>query len=421
MKARSALWPEDRHRDHLVAGRLGPLDRGGDLLGVGQRTRPCRTGAGHPNPPSATPVRSPGQSRSGPAGPDPGSVVSGSGRPGVDVHARCPARTRPAPGPARSAVDTASDVGALTATSAEKPAAHAFCTSSKEARPLTYSPSPAGGQPTVEQQPAHDLVDRVVAPDVLTHDADGGRGDRTSAAACTAPVISNSSWSRRMRSAMPASTSRGIASVGGSGLESVGQLVDGGGPAQPARRRGHTQPRRRDRGQPPGVDRYHVELAVDGRAGSAVATRAHRGAAQQAVGEAEAHGQLEVVPRRAHGGGHQVVVEPDGHGLLDGQLVGVAPGVAILDGGGEHRRGAAPGHPRRLPAYAPTPAPPDPGRARVIGPDATGAPHRALPSTKLGVKMCGIRPQRCPICCGGLSSRPCRRAWPRRPARACRR
>ena len=39
--------------------------------------------------------------------------------------------------PARRAALTASDEGALTATTEEKPAAHAFCTISKLARPLT--------------------------------------------------------------------------------------------------------------------------------------------------------------------------------------------------------------------------------------------------------------------------------------------
>jgi hypothetical protein len=39
--------------------------------------------------------------------------------------------------PARRAADTASDEGALTATTVPMPAAHAFCTISKLARPLT--------------------------------------------------------------------------------------------------------------------------------------------------------------------------------------------------------------------------------------------------------------------------------------------
>jgi hypothetical protein len=38
---------------------------------------------------------------------------------------------------ARCAVSTASDEGALTATTAGKPAAQAFCTISNDARPLT--------------------------------------------------------------------------------------------------------------------------------------------------------------------------------------------------------------------------------------------------------------------------------------------
>ena len=68
--------------------------------------------------------------------------------------------------PASRAALTARADGALTATTVPKPAAHAFCTISKLARPLTHSPWPARAG-AVEQQAADDLVDRVVAADVL--------------------------------------------------------------------------------------------------------------------------------------------------------------------------------------------------------------------------------------------------------------
>ena len=100
----------------------------------------------------------------------------------------CSRRRRRAPAhepgqgePARRAVSTASADGALTATTALKPAAHAFCTISKPARPLTYRPRSVAGSVAVEQQPADHLVDRVVAPDVLADDdgrAGGGRRRR---------------------------------------------------------------------------------------------------------------------------------------------------------------------------------------------------------------------------------------------------
>ena len=87
----------------------------------------------------------------------------------------------------------------------------------------------------------------------------------------------------------------------------------------PARRRGG----RRAAASAPGagaagVDAHHVELALDGAAGAAVAAAdapARRRAGRRR--EAEPDGQLEVVARRAHGGGHQVAVEVDLERLLD--------------------------------------------------------------------------------------------------------
>lgn len=55
------------------------------------------------------------------------------------------ARTKPANViPARCAASTASAVGALTAIKVPKPAAHAFCTISMLARPLTNRPQSGG-------------------------------------------------------------------------------------------------------------------------------------------------------------------------------------------------------------------------------------------------------------------------------------
>ena len=65
------------------------------------------------------------------------------------------------------------------------------------------------------------------------------------------------------------------------------------------------------------------------RARAAVAALAHGRAGEQAVGEAEPDGQLEVVARRAHGGGHQRAVEVDLERLLDDQLVGLARRDAV--------------------------------------------------------------------------------------------
>ena len=80
-------------------------------------------------------------------------------------------RSRRASSQPGAAALTASAVGPLTATTAAKPAAQAFWTISKLARLLTTSAEVVGGQASIEEQAPHHLVDRVVAPDVLSrHD-----------------------------------------------------------------------------------------------------------------------------------------------------------------------------------------------------------------------------------------------------------
>ena len=81
-----------------------------------------------------------------------------------------------------------------------------------------------------------------------------------------------------------------------------------------------------------------------------------KGAGQEAVGEAEADGQLEVVAGGAHGGGHPHAVEADLEGLLDDHLVGPAAlidGAGLGDTAGEHLLAAAPGHARHATEEAP--------------------------------------------------------------------
>ena len=77
----------------------------------------------------------------------------------------------------------------------------------------------------------------------------------------------------------------------------------------------------------------------------AVAARGDRRAGEQSVGEAEADGELEVVPGRAHRRGDEVAVEADLERLLDDQLVGLAARRPRLrDALHEHALGAATSH-----------------------------------------------------------------------------
>ena len=82
-------------------------------------------------------------------------------------------------------------------------------------------------------------------------------------------------------------------------------------------------------GHPPGVDRHQVVAALGRGPVGAIAARAHGGATEQALGEAEADGELEVVARRPHRRRDERAVELDAHRLLDGELVGRSP-----EGGG---------------------------------------------------------------------------------------
>ncbi len=82
-----------------------------------------------------------------------------------------PSRTKPQRVIPRSrASSTASVEGAPTATRIGVPATAAFCTSSKERRPLTQTSLSASGSRPSRKRPADDLVEGVVAADVLADD-----------------------------------------------------------------------------------------------------------------------------------------------------------------------------------------------------------------------------------------------------------
>ena len=115
------------------------------------------------------------------------------------------------------AASTASAVGALTATSARKPAAHAFWTISIEARPLTNSPSGCvGGSPPSSSSAPTTLSTALCRPtssrvdDDLAVGVERGRGvDRAGRV--------EQALAGRHAVGIEASTSSGIASPAGSG------------------------------------------------------------------------------------------------------------------------------------------------------------------------------------------------------------
>jgi hypothetical protein len=157
------------------------------------------------------------------------------------------------------------------------------------------------------------------------------------------------------------------------GVQALAQLVDGGRAAHAARRGGDGQAGRRDRRPAAGVDRDDVELALERRARPAVLALADRGAGQQALGEAEARRQLEVVAGRAHGRGDEHAVEVDLERLLHHQLVGPARQGLAVEVVREHLGRATAGHVPRLPAVASvTPW----GADRAIGRSAVPPPGR---------------------------------------------
>ena len=90
-------------------------------------------------------------------------------RAGVDVHRR-PRRNATRVSPAWLARSTASEDGAETAARMGMPAMTAFWVSSNDARPLTSRTVPRQGDSVVLDGPADDLVDGIVAADVLADD-----------------------------------------------------------------------------------------------------------------------------------------------------------------------------------------------------------------------------------------------------------
>src|SRR5690606_21178457 len=83
---------------------------------------------------------------------------------------------------------------------------------------------------------------------------------------------------------------------------------------------------------PRGVHRDHVEAGVDGRSGGAVADPPQLDTVEEALGVTPPDRQLEVVARRAHGGGDGRPVDTDLQRLLDQESLVRPP---LVDGAGD--------------------------------------------------------------------------------------
>ncbi len=238
---------------------------------------------------------------------------------------------------------TASEVGAPTATTVPKPAAHAFWMISNPARPETNRPRLAGRKAVVEVEPPDDLVDRVVAADVLAHDGRltvGGEGRRRVHAPGEVEQLLAGADPVGDRQQHPGVEGRPRVERAQPGDEGL----DVGRPADPARRRRRGQPGRGRRRLPAGGQVDDVERGPLVEAQPARPHPVEADAVEQPLGVGEADGQLVVVTRRAHGRGDRVAVEADLQRLLDRHLVGHPVGRAVVDAAHQDPAGAGVGH-----------------------------------------------------------------------------
>src|SRR4051794_4821515 len=142
-------------------------------------------------------------------------------------------RAKPASvNPAVRAVATASADGALTATTVPNPAAHAFWTISKLARPETNSTSPAAGRrPSSRRRPT--TLSTALWRPMSSRTTSGSPVGSTAAAAWAAPVDANTPWPARTRSGTAARTARGTGAVAGSGARRVARWASVVEPQRP--------------------------------------------------------------------------------------------------------------------------------------------------------------------------------------------
>ena len=180
--------------------------------------------------------------------------------------------------PAADAVSTASEEGADTATTVANPAAHAFCTISKLARPLTNRPRPVDGQRVVEEHAARRpcrqrcgvRCPRARRPARRSRRTRPRRAHRRSSRTGPAP--------RATRPGTFASTSRSRAN----GVSGVSRAQRSSSVAEPHSPHDDVVVVSRGVGtgrDATGLDAHDVELGLDRRAGAAVAHGLHRRAA----------------------------------------------------------------------------------------------------------------------------------------------
>ena len=127
------------------------------------------------------------------------------------------------------------------------------------------------------------------------------------------------------------------------------QLVDLVAAAPPAARRCRAEPWRRGRRAMPPVSTVTMLNSVSTALPvAAVPDALDRGTGEQALGVAEADGELEVVPGRAHRRADGHPIELDRHRFLDDQPIGTALGAVGRDLGDDQALGAATAHDARL-------------------------------------------------------------------------
>ena len=283
--------------------------------------------------------------------------VEGHGRLGASERHGCARATREAPAytlkrpsrrkptsvsPRRRAASTARLEGAPTAHSTGMPATAAFWTSSNEARPETSATELAERRRAGEHAVADDLVERVVAADVLAHERQLAVGREQPGRVQPAGALE-----RPLRGAQALGQladdhrrdDRSFAQWLGGDLDGV----DRGLAAHAAGRR-HAEVALHQIGleRPPEVHRDDVVgLLAELDVGAVLDLGELERRSQEALGVQEARGELEVVAGRAHRDcdAHRLLARPRGadlERLLTGEAVAALPPDAVLHG--EHAR-----------------------------------------------------------------------------------
>ena len=225
--------------------------------------------------------------------------------------------------PVSSAREAASEEGADTAASTGTPIMTAFCASSNEARPLTSSTWPASGSRPRAQRPAGHLIHRVVPAHILAqHEQGAVRGEQAGR------VQAAGAAEHALRVPEPV---RQAGQHGRGDPDRIRGHIEGGpGPdrldavlaAHPARAGGEEVPGRRLRvgpgGQPPSRLEGHRRDVLVAHPDLVHVIQPE----EQALGEQEAGGQIDVVTWSAHRHGERRAVHPDRQRFLGREQIG---------------------------------------------------------------------------------------------------